>query len=157
MAAREAAVPLPHPRLLAALRTRLRARTAAWVRRRQGPDRLPVALERRRLYILPTRGGVAFAALLFVMLLAGLNYANSLALFLTFLLSAFALVGMQQCHRNLLGLSVIAVHAPAVFARRAATLHVTLGNTAEATRPGLEAALEESASACADLAAGAGG
>ena len=37
------------------------------------------------------------------MLLAGLNYTNSLALFLTFLLAAFALVVMQQCHRNLLG------------------------------------------------------
>jgi uncharacterized protein (DUF58 family) len=133
----------------------LRARLAAWVRQRQGLDELPVSLARRRLYILPTRGGVAFAALLFVMLLAGLNYANSLALFLTFLLSAFALVGMQQCHRNLLGLSVIAVHAPAVFARRAATLYVTLGNTADAPRPRLEVALEESASACADLAAGA--
>ena len=79
---------------------------ARWVRRRQGEDALPVTLARRRLYILPTRAGVAFAALLFLMLLAGLNYANSLALFLTFLLAAFALVVMQQCHRNLLGVSV---------------------------------------------------
>jgi hypothetical protein len=70
MGAREAAVPLPRPRLFAALRTRLRARVAAWVRRRQGADALPVALERRRLYILPTRGGLAFGALVFVMLLA---------------------------------------------------------------------------------------
>ena len=86
------------------------------MRRRQGPDQLPVSLARRRLYILPTRAGLAFAALLFLMLLAGLNYANSLALLLTFLLGGFALVVMQQCHRNLLGLSVIAVHAPPVFA-----------------------------------------
>ena len=34
---------------------------AQWVRRRQGTDRLPVTLERRRLYILPTRAGLAFA------------------------------------------------------------------------------------------------
>ncbi len=138
-----------HP--FAALRRALHARVAAWVRQRQGLDELPVTLARRRLYILPTRGGVAFAALLFVMLLAGLNYANSLALFLTFLLSAFALVAMQLCHRNLLGLSVIALHAPAVFAQRAATLHVTLGNGADAPRPRLEAAIEGSASACGDL------
>ena len=38
------------------------------------------------------RRASAFAALVFVMLLAGLNYANSLALFLTFLLAGFALV-----------------------------------------------------------------
>ncbi len=143
MAAREAAVPLPHPPLLAALRTSLRARTAAWVRRRQGADRLPVALERRRLYILPTRGGLAFAALVFVMLLAGLNYGNSLALFLTFLLTAFGLVVMQQCHRNLLGAVVIAAEAPAVFAMRPATVVVTLGNPTDTPRLGLEAALDD--------------
>lgn len=73
------------------------------MRRRQGLDHLPVRLERRRIYILPTRGGLAFGGLLLLMLLAGLNYTNSLALFLTFLLTAFALVVMQLCHRNLLG------------------------------------------------------
>src|SRR5437016_10680983 len=73
-----------------------RERAAAWMRRRQGADLLPVALERRRLYILPTGTGVAFAALLFLMLIAGLNYGNSLALFLTFLLGAFALEREEQ-------------------------------------------------------------
>jgi uncharacterized protein (DUF58 family) len=153
MAAREAAVPLPRPRPCAALRTRLRARAAAWVRRRQGADRLPVTLERRRLYILPTRGGLAFAALVFVMLLAGLNYGNSLALFLTFLLGAFGLVVMQQCHRNLLGTVVIAAEAPAVFAARAATVVVTLGNPTDTPRLGIEAALEDPPHTRADLPA----
>ena len=77
------------------------------MRRRQGPDALPLTLVRRRLYILPTRAGLTFGALLFLMLLAGLNYGNSLALFLTFLLAGFALVGMQQCHRNLLGTALV--------------------------------------------------
>jgi uncharacterized protein (DUF58 family) len=151
MAAREAAV--PRQQLFGALRSRLRARTAAWVRRRQGADRLPVALERRRLYILPTRGGLAFAALVFVMLLAGLNYGNSLALFLTFLLAAFGLVVMQQCHRNLLGAVVIAAEAPAVFASRAGAVFVTLGNPTDTPRPGLEAALEAPPLARAELPA----
>src|SRR5205807_1310808 len=98
------------PRLRAgADRAHARERAAAWMRRRQGVDLLPVALERRRLYILPTGTGMAFAALLFLMLIAGLNYGNSLALFLTFLLGAFALVAMQQCHRNLLGIAVLTV------------------------------------------------
>jgi hypothetical protein len=103
---------------LASVRSAAARRMAAWVRRRQGADTLPVVLQRRRLYILPSRSGVALGALLFLMLLAGLNYANSLALFLTFLLVAFCLVVMQQCHRNLQGLAVEALHAPAVFARR---------------------------------------
>src|ERR1700739_2790186 len=115
-----------HP--LSSLPALARARVAAWMRRRQGTDFLPVTLERRRLYILPTGTGVAFAMLLFLMLIAGLNYGNSLALFLAFLLGAFALVAMQQCHRNLLGIAVLTVSAPAVFARAQGVVHVTLAS-----------------------------
>ena len=128
-----------------------RERAAAWMRRRQGADLLPVALERRRLYILPTGTGMAFAALLFLMLIAGLNYGNSLALFLTFLLGAFALVAMQQCHRNLLGIAVLTVSAPAVFARARGAVHVTLANPAGLARYRVEAALPESPAVAADL------
>lgn len=128
-----------------------RTRIARWVRKRQGEDRLPVELTRRRLYILPTRGGVAFAALVFVMLLAGLNYANSLALLLTFVLAAFALVAMQQCHRNLLGLTVVALRAPPVFAQRPALLEITLGQDSTAPRLRLEAGVDDCPSTCADL------
>lgn len=130
----------------------VRARMAVWVRRRQGEDRLPVALARRRLYILPTRAGLAFGALWLLMLLAGLNYGNSLALFLTFLLAGFALVAMHECHRNLLGVRVIAVTAPAVFARAGGTVTVTLENPGTAARPALKGALEGEPLASADLA-----
>ncbi|HEY0767430.1 MAG TPA: DUF58 domain-containing protein [Steroidobacteraceae bacterium] len=131
----------------------MRARLAAWMRRRQGADVLPVTLERRRLYILPTGAGMAFGLLLFLMLLAGLNYGNSLALFLTFVLAAFALVVMQQCHRNLLGITVIAASAPAVFARSSGAVQVTLANPADLARAGIEAALPQLAAVAADLPA----
>ena len=126
---------------------------AVWVRARQGEDALPVRLERRRLYILPTRGGVAFGALVFAMLIAGLNYANSLALFLTFLLAAFALVAMQLCHRNLLGLTVHSLAAPAVFAQRPASVMVSLENPQALPRPQLGAALDTLAESRIDLTA----
>ena len=137
---------------LTGLANALNARMAQWIRRRQGTDRLPVTLERRRLYILPTRAGLAFTALLFLMLLAGLNYANSLALFLTFLLTGFALVVMQQCHRNLLGTQVVTAIAPAVFARSTGAVQLTLGNTDASQRMRLEARLPHGAPVCADLA-----
>jgi len=139
--------------LLAPLAARLRSRSAEWMRRRQGPDRLPVTLERRRLYILPTRAGLAFAGLLLLMLLAGLNYANSLALFLTFLLAAFALVVMQQCHGNLLGMQVLSAAAPAVFAGTRSCLHLTLASPDARARPQLEAALPQGEVQVANLAA----
>ncbi|HYM43853.1 MAG TPA: DUF58 domain-containing protein [Steroidobacteraceae bacterium] len=130
-----------------------RARMAAWVRRRQGEDRLPAVLARRRLYILPTRAGLAFGALWLLMLLAGLNYGNSLALFLTFLLAGFALVAMHECHRNLLGVGLVAIKAPAVFARGTGAVLVTLENSGPAPRHALEAALEGDPLASADLPA----
>jgi uncharacterized protein (DUF58 family) len=138
-------------RTLAPLRALARERTAAWMRRRQGTDVLPVTLERRRLYILPTGAGAAFALLLFLMLIAGLNYGNSLALFLTFLLAAFALVTMHQCHRNLLGVAVLTVSAPAVFARTSGTVQVTLANPFGLARYRLEAALPDLPAVAADL------
>ena len=68
------------------------------------------------------------------MLIAGLNYANSLALFLTFLLSGFALVTMHLCHRNLLGALLSAADAPPTFAQRPGTLRLTLENSAAVPR-----------------------
>jgi len=106
----------------------LDARVARWVRRRQGEDALPVLLQRRRLYILPTRAGLGFALLLLAMLVAGLNYANSLALLLTFVLAGFAIVGMNQCHRNLLGLRLVAADAAPTFAGGTAQLRLAFDN-----------------------------
>ncbi len=106
----------------------LETRAAEWIRRRQGEDSLPVELQRRRLYILPTRGGAAFAVMLLTMLFAGMNYANSLALLITFSLGGFALVGMNYCHRNLLGLRLVAIHPQHAFAGEAARVSLALEN-----------------------------
>ena len=76
---------------------------AAWARRRQGADAQAVLLRRRRIYILPTRFGVLFAAMVFAMLLGSLNYGASLGFTLTFLLTGLGLVMMHHSHNNLLG------------------------------------------------------
>jgi len=133
-------------------RAAARARMATWVRRRQGEDVLPVTLARRRLYILPTRAGMAFGFLWALMLLAGLNYGNSLALFFTFLMAGFALVAMHDCHRNLLGITLVSVSAPAVFARGTGALLLTLENPASGARPGMQASLDDAPLSTVDLA-----
>jgi uncharacterized protein (DUF58 family) len=131
----------------------LRKRMAAWARRRQGADSLPLTLQRRRLYILPTRAGLGFLVLLFFMLVAGLNYANSLALFMTFLMSGFVLVTMQLCHRNLLGALVYAADAPPTFALRPGNLRLTLGNTSTVPRYRIESGLSDEPTLITDVAA----
>ena len=121
-----------------ALKENLRRRMGAWARRRQGDDRLPIIISTRRVYILPTRAGLAFAALVFVMLLAGLNYANSVALLITFLLAGFGMIAMHLTHRNLVGVALRAVAGVDAFVGEHGRLLVTLENSADTARLGLE-------------------
>jgi uncharacterized protein (DUF58 family) len=135
----------------------LRHKAAEWARRRQGPDRLPLALARRRLYILPTRAGLGFGVLVLTMLAAGLNYTNSLALLLAFLLAGFALVAMHECHRNLLGVSLLEAAAAPLFAGSTGTLRLTLENTSRLPRYRLEAAVSGELARALDLPASSRG
>jgi uncharacterized protein (DUF58 family) len=137
-----------------AMTRRLRARGAAWARRRQGEDRLPVPISTRRVYILPTRPGVAFAALLLVMLLAGLNYSNSIALLFTFLLVGFALIAMHLTHRNLVGVTLRGVATVDGFAGEHGRILVTLENGADTPRIGLDCETDRTERIPVDVAAG---
>lgn len=121
----------------------LRRRAADWARRRQGDDRLPVTIVTRRVYILPTRAGLAFAMLLFVMLLAGINYANSIAMMLTFLLAGFALIAMHLTHRNLVGVVARGVTTVDAFVGEHGLLLVTLESTGRARRFAIECEVDE--------------
>ncbi len=95
-------------------------------------------LASRRIYILPTRMGFGFAVLALVMLLAGLNYANSLALLLTFLLVATMLVGMHDCHATLRSLRILEVRTGECFAATSAALQLQLENDAAVPRLALQ-------------------
>jgi uncharacterized protein (DUF58 family) len=91
--------------------------------------------------------------MLILMLVAGLNYANSIALFLTFLLTGFTLVTMHQCHRNLLGAQLMAATAEPTFAHRDGTLSLTFENPAAAARFRIAAGVGDEPTAPADLPA----
>ncbi len=110
----------------------LRRRFTNWVARRHPPASDPVALTRRRLYILPTRYGYAFAALLFLLFLWAVNYSNSMGFAFTFLLAAVALNSMWRAHDNLLGLVIHPGVAEPVFAGQAARFSYRL------EQPGLD-------------------
>jgi uncharacterized protein (DUF58 family) len=116
------------------LKAALRRRGAAWARRRQGDDRLPVTIATRRVYILPTRAGLGMALLLFVMLIAGLNYANSIALMVTFLLGGFVLIAMHLTHRNLVGVLARGIAAVDAFAGEHGLVLLTLESSGKVRR-----------------------
>jgi uncharacterized protein (DUF58 family) len=99
-------------------RVRLAAanRLTRWAARRHGRDTLPHTIGRRRIYIVPTRFGMALGLLLAAMLIAGLNYNSNLGLAFGFLMTSLTLVAMHLCHRNLLGLRVDVVPEADAFA-----------------------------------------
>jgi uncharacterized protein (DUF58 family) len=113
---------------------KLRAR----VIRRHGRDTLPISINRRRIYILPTRFGFMLAAILAAMLIAGLNYNNNLALAFAFLMSSMALVTMHHCNRNMLRLSVDATPEVDAFAGREAMFEFELRNASNVDRRDIE-------------------
>ncbi len=131
--------------LLQDLRNRLRAGTRSWILRRQGRDVDPVELRRNRIYILPTRLGLAYAAMLFAMLLGGMNYNNNLGLALTFLLVALGLVTMHHCHGTLAGLRLRLVAAEPGFVGDRLRFRWLLENDAGVPRPALQLELEDAA------------
>jgi uncharacterized protein (DUF58 family) len=112
----------------------LRAR----VIRRHGRDSLPISINRRRIYILPTRFGFMLGAILVAMLVAGLNYNNNLALAFAFLMSSMALVSMHHCNRNMLRLTVDATTEVDAFAGREAMLEFELRNGSSVDRRDIE-------------------
>lgn len=63
-------------------------------------------LSARRVFILPTRAGLAYAGLLLVLLLGAINYNNNLIFGLTFLLAGLGLVTMLHTYRNLVRLEL---------------------------------------------------
>ena len=134
---------------------RLRSWVADWARRRQGDDAHAITLRRRRIYILPARFGVIFAALVFAMLLGSLNYGASLGFALTFLLAGLGLSVMHHCHNNLLGVSVRFAGADPVFAGAEAEFRLTLQNGTTQPRFDIAAGCGGSEDGPVDLAAGA--
>lgn len=74
-----------------------------------------VVLTQRRIFILPTRQGLAFCLLLILMLLGDINYSLSLGYVLTFLLAMMAVLSMLHAFQNLAGLQIRTGRTDAVF------------------------------------------
>ena len=97
-----------------------------------------MTISRRRIYIIPTRFGIALALLLIAMLIAGLNYNSNLGLAFGFFMSSLALVAMHHCHRNLLGLGVDVTAEVDAFAAGYARFDFLLHNDAGIQRCDIE-------------------
>jgi uncharacterized protein (DUF58 family) len=120
--------------VLRSLVHRLRKKTRAWARRRHGIDADPYVLSGRRIYILPTSLGVAYAFMIFAMFIGAMNYGNNLALALAFTLGAMGLTAMHYAHRNLAGVRLSSSLCEPVFAGQLATFRIAVENTSRVSR-----------------------
>ena len=101
------------------------------------PEPLPITLDRKRIYVLPTRLGLLVGVLVLGMLLGGLNYNNNPALMLAFLLAAVVHNGVVMAHLRLSGLRITGIHADPVHAGEALPLRLRL-HTGQRTREGVQ-------------------
>jgi uncharacterized protein (DUF58 family) len=136
------------------LRHAATTRVRGWIRRRQGADAGPVVLRRGRIYILPTPLGLAYAAMVFAMLLGGLNYNNNLGLAFAFLLTGVGLVAMHHCHGTLEGLALSLHSTESAFVGRQVTFSILLANPSVAARPRIEVSADDALPGLADLPPG---
>ena len=101
-------------------------------------ETLPQRLDRRRIYVLPTRFGLFVALLLMSMLLGALNYNNNPALLLALLLATVAIASTFSAHLQLSGLRVDAVSAEPVVAGATLRLRISLSRQDARARRGLQ-------------------
>jgi len=92
-----------------------RARYRQRLFRTHPADREPVILRHSRIYILPTRRGVALLGTLAMMLLTSLNFALSLGFAVTFLLAGLMAATLLHTFRNLAGVELAPLAAGESF------------------------------------------
>jgi len=112
-------------------------RLANWLYGYTPPERGTVILVHRRVYIVPTRLGLMFAATLAVLLIGSINYSLSLGFALTFLLAGLGLAGMVHTARNLARIAVSAGRAEPVFAGESAQFRLYLDGRGAFDRPSI--------------------
>lgn len=88
------------------------------------PESLPVSIDRRRVYVLPTRFGLFYSTLLLAMAAGALNYNNNPALLLCLLLGGAALSSLIAAQMQLTGLRITSIDAEPVQAGRALLLRI---------------------------------
>lgn len=125
----------PAPDLVERISERLSALPLVRPRREEA---LPIRVDRRRVYVLPTGFGLFLGVMLLAMLVGGLNYNNNPALLLAFLLVAVAHNSLVRSHLLLSGMRLRALHAEPVHAGQPLRLRLAFEAQGRHERPGLE-------------------
>ncbi len=100
----------------------------SWMDKRL-PQAPQIELTQKRLFVLPSRNGLLFLGLQFLLILVGINYQNNLAYALCFFLFSLFLSAIMLTFFNLKGLIVEWVQANPVFVGESAAFNLRLTKT----------------------------
>jgi uncharacterized protein (DUF58 family) len=131
--------------MLVSLRYRLHETFVRWALRVRPPEAAPIVLTQRRVYVLPTRAGLAYATALGVILLGAMNYNLSLGHALVFLLAGLGIVAILHTFRNLVLISIRPGRCEPVFAGNPAQFDLVLENKRLDARTSLRLFLSDEA------------
>jgi len=106
----------------------------------------PVALNHRRIFILPTKRGLGFVLLLTVLLLIAFVYNNNLTYMLAFLLASIFFVTILHSYKALAGLVVQKGRSKAVFAGEAAGFDIHISNPTDMEHRQIQIKLQDAQS-----------
>jgi uncharacterized protein (DUF58 family) len=120
--------------MVAALQALYRKGRDQWLFQLRDAEPGTVTLTNRRVFIVPTRAGLAFAVLLLVMLIGALNYSLGLGFALTFFAGACAVADMYLTAKNLALLQLAPGRAQPVFAGEEARFELHLLNRSKQDR-----------------------
>lgn len=88
-----------------------------------------------KIFIIPTRYGIYFLAIIFILFLISLSYGHSLAFTTTFIFVSLVMISAHFTNFNLAGVEVVAVHPPLdLHAKDRGEIRVTLRNNQGKTR-----------------------
>jgi uncharacterized protein (DUF58 family) len=93
------------------------------------PEGLPLQINWRRIFILPTKPGLFFSFIAFLMLVASLNFNNNMGLMMTFLLVGLAQVALYKVFFNIRNLTIQRVTAQPIFLGEKAIYTIFLTTT----------------------------
>ncbi len=108
-----------------------------WLTRRQHQYSDSSTLDRKHIFIIPTRAGVCLGALLFLMLLTSLNYMNSMSMLFTFFVAGIAFNSAWLTYLNLKDLEVSRVTQKNLFAGEQGNFLIKVKNPTKRDRYGL--------------------
>lgn len=117
-------------------RRRLSDRLTHWIRPRV-TESLPIRIDRRRVYVLPTRFGLFYLVLIGTMGLGALNYNNNPALLLGLLLAGAGLASLVAAHLQLSGLQADTLAAEPVPAGMPMSLRIAFSAQDSRLRRGI--------------------